>query len=152
MWGGGNSVVIKGTDKIIYSLEVINMGKNCSLKIGSNFFQTGSLSIDFTNLDNINVEIGDNCMFGQNVELMLGDHHKILDKDTKEILNTPAKGIKIGDKVWVARNVKIMKETTISNNTVVATGSIVTKSFDKEYTIIGGAPAKIIKENVIWEK
>ena len=50
-----------------------------------------------------------------------------------------------------ARDVKIFKDVSIADNTVVANGSVVTKSFDKENVLLGGCPAKILKENINWE-
>ncbi len=61
------------------------------------------------------------------------------------------KGITIGNHVWLARDVKIFKDVSIADNTVVANGSVVTKSFDKENVLLGGCPAKILKENINWE-
>ncbi len=150
--GDNNHIVIKGSNSRINSLQAYNLGNNCVLNIGENFYQTGNLLIDYACLDNKSVVIGDNCMFGQNIELMLGDWHKIIDRNTNEVLNDSKNGISIGNKVWIARQVKVLKNVTIPNNTVVATGSIVTKPFNEEYTIIGGIPAKVIKQNVIWER
>lgn len=150
--GNNNHVVIKPTKSCIYSIKVMNMKDNNKLYIGENFYQTGLLKIDYTCLSNMSVIIGDNCMFGQNISFMLSDWHKIYDLESGKRLNIPRNGISIGDNVWIARNVEILKNVSIPNNTVIATGSIVTKSFDKEHTILGGVPAKIIKQNVFWKK
>ena len=90
-------------------------------------------------------------MFGQNTEFMLGDHHKIFDANTNEQTNISKSGINIGNRVWLARQVKIMKDVTLADDTIVAIGSIITKSFTKSNVLLGGAPAKILKENVYWK-
>ncbi|MBR3888998.1 acyltransferase, partial [bacterium] len=119
--------------------------------IGNNFYQTGFLKIDFANNSNLNFEIGDNCMFGQNINFMLGDFHKIIDLKTSEQTNKSKSGIKIGNHVWIARDVKVLKDISIPNNTIIATQSLVTKSFTEENTLIGGVPAKILKQDVTWQ-
>lgn len=44
----------------------------------------------------------------------------------------------------------ILKGVTIGEGAIVAPGSIVTKDV-KERTLVGGIPAKVIQENVVWE-
>ena len=43
-----------------------------------------------------------------------------------------------------------MKGVQLHNNTIVASGSIVTKSFQPNI-LLGGNPAKVLKENVNWD-
>lgn len=50
----------------------------------------------------------------------------------------------IGDDVWVGMDSIIMGGVTIGNGSVVAAGSVVTKSVP-ENVLVGGVPAKIIK-------
>ena len=125
--GDNNHIVIKSTKERINSLRVINMKNNNLLQIGENFFQTGDCIVDYTNLSNMTVSIGDNCMFGQNIKFMLGDYHKIYNKTTNERLNVSKKGIYIGNNVWIARNVTVLKDVSVSDGSVIGIGSLVTK-------------------------
>lgn len=52
--------------------------------------------------------------------------------------------ITIGNNVWVGRNVIVMGGVTIGDNSIVATGAVVTKDVPP-FTIVGGVPAKVIK-------
>lgn len=54
------------------------------------------------------------------------------------------KPIVIDDDVWIGRDVTIMVGRHIKKGTIVAACSVVTKDFP-EYSIIGGNPAKLIK-------
>ncbi len=45
----------------------------------------------------------------------------------------------------------ILKGVTIEHDSIIATGSIVTKRFSDSFIIIGGIPAKVIKSSVLWE-
>lgn len=149
--GDNNHIIIKGTNRKIYSIKITEIKDNNKITIGNNFYQTGFLKIDFANNSNLNFEIGDNCMFGQNINFMLGDFHKIIDLKTSEQTNKSKIGIKIGNHVWIARDVKVLKDISIPNNTIIATQSLVTKSFTEENTLIGGVPAKILKQDVTWQ-
>ncbi|MFN3404515.1 MAG: acyltransferase [Cytophagaceae bacterium] len=97
------------------------------------------------------IEIGKDCMFAYDIDLRTGDSHSILDVKTNKRINH-AKSIKIGDHVWVASHVSILKGVHISNNSVIATRSVVTKSFDEGNIAIGGSPAKKLKENITWDR
>ncbi len=55
------------------------------------------------------------------------------------------KPVIIGDKVWIGFNVIILKGVTIGEGAVVAAGSVVTKNI-AAWTVVGGNPAKVIKE------
>ena len=52
----------------------------------------------------------------------------------------------IGDHCWIASNSLIMAGVVLGPRTVVAAGSVVTKSFPDGYVLIGGNPAKVIKK------
>lgn len=52
--------------------------------------------------------------------------------------------INIGDNVFIGMNSTIMPGVTIGENSIIAAGSVVTKSFPKD-SIIAGVPAKKIK-------
>ena len=53
---------------------------------------------------------------------------------------------KLGDNVYIGPGAKIYGNIKIANNIVVAANSSVGKSFEEENIIIGGSPAKKIKE------
>ena len=71
--------------------------------------------------------------------------------EDNKLLNI-GQSITIGDKVWICKDVKFMKNANIPNGCVVAQGSIVTKRFEKENCVIAGNPAKITKENIQWDR
>ena len=66
-----------------------------------------------------------------------------------------AKPIVIEDEAWIGANVVITSGVTIGKHAVVAAGSVVTKNV-APYTVVGGNPAKVLKEynpkTKKWEK
>lgn len=50
--------------------------------------------------------------------------------------------IVIGDNCFIGENTTLLYGITIANNIIVASGSVVTKSFSEQGIIIGGNPAK----------
>lgn len=97
------------------------------------------------------ITIGEDCMFAYDIEIRTGDSHSIINYETNKRINY-AKNILIGNHVWIAAHCIILKGVNIHNNSVIATGSIVTKSILDENVIIGGNPAQVIKKNITWKR
>lgn len=148
--GDNNYICIKSNNKTNSTLKIIEVGNNNKIYIGENLRMTGICKIDFANQNNLEFRIGDNCLFGQNIEMMLGDWHSICDENNK-CINKPKKGIIIGNNVWLARNVVLLKDSQIPDNSVVGFGSMVTKQFETPNVVIAGSPAKVVKTNIHWE-
>lgn len=98
------------------------------------------------------VKIGDNCMFSEEILIYPTDVHTIYCENTGKLLNR-GKPILIGNHVWCSRGVKFCKGSVIGNDNIISLEAIVTDSTEtKNNVIIGGSPAKIIKENINWSR
>ncbi len=89
--------------------------------------------------------IGDNVMFGWDVTIIDGDGHTVF-KDGIPTLRP----YHIGNHVWICAEARILKGVSIPDNSIVAFGSLVTKSFFDNDLLIGGSPADIIQHNIDW--
>jgi acetyltransferase-like isoleucine patch superfamily enzyme len=112
----------------------INYGKNT--KIGKNVF----INFDCTFLDLGGITIEDNVLLAPKVSL-LSQGHPISAKERQTL--TTGK-IHIKKNAWIGANVTILAGVTIGENSVVAAGAVVSKDVP-DNTIVGGIPAKIIK-------
>ena len=64
---------------------------NNKVIIGENLYSTGVTKFEFAGESNLELNIGNDCMFGQNVKFMLGDYHSIYDIKSNVQTNTPKK-------------------------------------------------------------
>lgn len=84
--------------------------------------------------------IGDYVQFAPNVGVLTSNH------DLYDQRLSVVKEVIIGDYCWVGMNSVILPGVTLGTRTIVAAGSVVTKSFPDGFCVIGGSPAKVIKE------
>lgn len=87
------------------------------------------------------IEIGDNVTIAGDVAFITHDNSVI--KVVEEATDTVGK-VKIGNNCFIGERSIILPGVTIADNTIVAAGSVVVKSVDKQGLIIGGNPARII--------
>jgi acetyltransferase-like isoleucine patch superfamily enzyme len=78
------------------------------------------------------------------------DAHKIYDRTSGERINPP-EPIIIGNRVWIGENVQILKGTVIPDGCVISSMSRVSGVFTEPNCIIGGSPARVIRQNIDWE-
>lgn len=98
------------------------------------------------------ITIGSDCLFSWDVMLMDSDYHPIFDAQSHEI-NKP-KPIQIGNHVWIGCGTKVLKGSRVSDNTVIAAGSLLSGSFDERNVILAGRgnEVRIVKDNITWKK
>jgi len=168
--GDGNKIVI-GRGGVLTNVRFrlrgsghhIEFGENCRVSSGALLWfedENGSLRVgsNTTMVDvhiavtepGSKVVIGEDCMIANDIDLRTGDSHSVTNIITGERLNYPD-NINIGRHVWIAPHSVILKGVNIGDNSIVATGAVVTKSFESNL-IIGGNPAKIIKSGVSWSR
>ena len=122
--------------------------ENCVVKIGKNTSINSAL-IQLGESDS-KVEIGSECMFSYGIEINCTDQHCIFDENN-ELINI-GKSVTIGSHVWACKKVTIMKNSNVPDGCVLAEGCVVAKHFDKPNCVIAGVPAKVVKENIRWER
>ncbi len=86
------------------------------------------------------VEIGDYTLVAPNV-CIAGFSHDIYNIHSY----SEKGGVSIGAYCWLGANCVVLPGVILGEHTVVAAGSVVTKSFEEGYCVIGGNPAKILK-------
>jgi virginiamycin A acetyltransferase len=86
------------------------------------------------------VDIGDDFMSGSHIVVLSGRHQHGFDRTDvpMRLQHGEHRCVKIGEDVWVGASVTISED--VAPHTVVASGSVVTKTFEP-YDILGGVPA-----------
>lgn len=169
VYGNNNKIVFAESAYCIQNIVVHIYGNNNLIQIGGDFASDGlSFSIEddnnkiilgenchgggnseFAAIEGTDIIIGNDCMLSANISIRTGDSHSVLDAATGKRINK-SKSVVVGHHVWIGNTVLIFKGTEIDNNSIVAGGSVVTGKHYPKNSIIGGNPAKVIKENTNW--
>lgn len=104
---------------------------------------------DFSRLNNCCIYIrGDNNKIIIGKKCSLNNVEFYIDLENNRI--NPSQDIKIGNHVWVGTKVTCLKNTEIADNCIIGATSTLCGKYLKPNCVIGGVPAKILKENVNW--
>lgn len=100
--------------------------------------------------DNLRLNIGNDCMFSNDIHIFCSDIHTIYNSN-HQIINRGGV-LNIGNHVWVGMGVYISKNSLIADNTVIGMKSVVAGKFEEPNTVIAGNPARLIKHEVYWDR
>ena len=109
-----------------------------NIEIGDNFYANYNLVI----LDCARVQIGDNVFIAPNVGIYTAGHPIHSDLRNQEL--EFALPIEIGNSVWIGGNVVINPGIKIGDNTVIGSGSVVTKNIPPNVVAVGN-PCKVLR-------
>lgn len=107
----------------------ITIGKDVFINSGCHFQDQGG------------IVIGDGTLIGHNVVLATINH----DLDPRKGRKNHYAPIHIGDHVWIGSNATVLPGVTVGEWAVIAAGAVVTKDVEP-YTVVGGIPAKVLKQ------
>ncbi|MCM3005603.1 sugar O-acetyltransferase [Priestia koreensis] len=100
-------------------------------------------NFNLTLVDDTDIYVGDNVMFGPNVIVSAGTHPIHPDLRRKQAqFNVP---IHIGNNVWIGAQAVILPGVRIGDNSVIGAGSIVTKDIPANVVAVGN-PCKVVRE------
>lgn len=140
-----SSLVVDG-DFVIGNGTSIYLDRGASLYIGGK--REESLS-GITEKSRImarkNIRIGFDCIIAWNVFITDCDWHSILGREEQ-------KDVTIGDHVWIACNVSILKGAQIGNNCVIGAHSVVTGKLLPDGSMAAGSPIRILAERIKWSR
>ncbi len=135
----GNRVKIGANTKISITSHLENFGTGLNIGHDSAIGEYSYLGCSG------GVIIGNDVIMGQYVSFH-SQNHNYQDK-TRKIRKQGVKseGIEIGNNIWVGAKATFLDGCKVSDNSIVASGAVVTDKFSSG-VVIGGVPARVIKE------
>ena len=165
--GQGNQIVVEaastfsGTLEIQGSDNIVRIGKHCSIRgkivvkgrnqrvtIGDH---TTFVGVYLLCIEECNIEIGSHCMFSRDIEIRTSDAHSVVDRASGRRINLPG-SVRVGTHVWIGVGALVSKGASVPDDSIVGAHSFVNGTFDEQGIILAGAPARIVKRGITWNR
>lgn len=121
----------------MYGADII-LFKNSRLILGKGSFINSDCKIRCHK----EITIGNDCAISHDFTVMDSDAHEFNGRR-----NTNP--VYIGNHVWIGTRVTILNGVTVGNGAVIAAGSVVVRDVPAG-ALVGGIPAKVLKDKVEW--
>lgn len=151
--GSKKENVVIGNDAKIYGSLISESGGDILIGEGAHigpFTTIGAVS---------KVEIGEYAMISSYVDIMDNNNHPVHPaarlKMNSDGVNSPLKRwkysgsspVRVGRNTWVGKRAIILKGVEVGENSIIATGAVVTKSVQPN-SIAAGNPASVVKSEI----
>lgn len=117
----------------------LSLKKNSKLTIGARTYLSNQCLVSASS----GIEIGSDCAISWQVQIFDDNGHS--KAESSQVQN-----IQIGNNVWIGARATILPGSRIGSGSIIAAGAVVKGTFP-ERCLIGGVPAKVIRENIDWK-
>lgn len=133
-----NTILKSDGFQFMYGADII-LFRGAQLTLGKNSFINSDCKIRCHK----EITIGEGCAISHDFTIMDSDAHELNG-------NRNTNPIHIGNHVWIGTRVTIMSGVTVGDGAVLAAGAVITKDVPAG-ALVGGVPAKVLKEKVEWK-
>ena len=134
--------------------ENVYINQNINFDYGYNTYIDDNSYFNFncTFLDCAEIRIGKNVFVGPNVSFLTPVHPLLakerninIDENGNKYILEYCKPINVGDNVWIGGGAIVNPGVSIGNDTVIGSGSVVTKDIPSG-VVAAGVPCRVIRE------
>lgn len=141
---GKGAEIHVGNNVLLERMVRFSMGDGARIYIGDDSYVG-----DWSNLLAVDeIRIGKGCAISWHVLFMDTSSHPIGIAGEKP--TTKIAPIHVEDHVWIGCRAVILKGVRVGEGAIIANNAVVTKDVPP-YTLVGGNPARVIREDVVWE-
>lgn len=135
----GSKLTTHGDVRLMYGSDII-LFENAELELGYDSFINSGCKIRCHK----KIVIGEDCAISHDFTVMDSDAHKLNGiVESGDVI--------IGNHVWIGTRVTVLSGVHIGDGAVIAACSLVTHDVPAG-ALVGGIPARVLKDSIEWEK
>jgi len=142
-------LIIKNKAQFGYDYKIF-VDKSATLTLGNMSSMASQAKIICTQ----NITLGEFCRLGSECQIIDTNFHNLKDVKTNEVFNK-SNDILLGSFNFISNRVSVLGKAVTSDYCTVASNTLLNKDYSSfgENIILGGIPAKLVKENIVrdWE-
>ena len=144
IWGNGGTIHLENLKRIGHLELWVKNGGHIHIK------ELTTIGKAFMEADNKKISIGQDCMISFDVSIRTTDSHGIYNLHDGSCRN-PCQDVIIHDHVWISQG-SIVSKSVVEKNSIIGARSFVHKKKIPSHCIAAGSPAKIIANDIIWDR
>jgi acetyltransferase-like isoleucine patch superfamily enzyme len=145
VWQVAGDVVFEGSARLGngFKLSIASSGR---VVFGPEFI----LSAESQIICRESIAFGHGCLISWDVLVLDSDFHPIVGEDGR--VTPTQEPISFGDRVWIGARATVLKGVVLGDDVIVAAGAVVARSEPASNVVIGGNPARVLREGVRWSR
>ncbi|MHB8694271.1 MAG: acyltransferase [Solirubrobacteraceae bacterium] len=145
VWQNAGAVVFEGPARLGHGFKLVTADSG-TVRFGPDFVLSAESQIVCRDA----ISFGPGCLVSWEVLLLDTDYHPLIAQDGSQ--SEICAPIVLGERVWLGARSTVLKGVTLGNDTVVAAGAVVNRSDPEGHAVLGGNPARRVREGVRWQR
>jgi acetyltransferase-like isoleucine patch superfamily enzyme len=143
VWEVAGAVIFEGPARLGHGFKLV-VAPTGTVRFGQGFV----LSAESQLVARQGIGFGRDCLVSWDVLIIDTDYHGIATHGKEPSLSDAP--IVFGDRVWLGARSCVLKGVALADDVIIGAGSVVTRSEPRSNVVLGGNPAKVIREEVRW--
>ncbi|CAM4065919.1 acyltransferase [Campylobacter armoricus] len=147
------NIIFHGDNSLVFICNNCWLNGKIEIRTGGVFYageNCTSSGTHFRVYEGKNIILGNDNMLSWSIWMQTSDHHLIFHSNSYKRINF-AKSIYIGDHVWCAQEVAVLKGSFVASGSILGTKSV-NAGYKFSNSIYAGNPSRIIKSNCFWSR
>ncbi|AJC85913.1 acyltransferase [Campylobacter sp. RM16704] len=147
------NIIFHGDNSLVFICNNCRLNGKIEIRTGGVFYAGENCTSGWTHFrvyEGRSIILGNDNMLSWSIWMQTSDYHLIFHSNSYKRINF-AKSIYIGDHVWCAQEVAVLKGSFVASGSILGAKSV-NAGYKFSNSIYAGNPSRIIKDNCFWSR